>query len=189
MVQFYFEEIVGEEFYGDFGQLATMYEQCTFVDCDFTGSDFSKITFVDCAFENCNLSNVTVQGTVLNDCRFRRSKLIGIHFSEAAQETLELLFDDCRIDSVVFDNVVLQKIKMGKSELVRSEIHWADFSGADFSECDLRETRFYNCNLENADFRNASNIHFDIRENRISGATFSIECAPELLESFGIFFE
>lgn len=185
MVQHLFEEIIDEEI-TELGEIATLYELCHFTNCDFTGIDLSRVTFVDCDFTRCNFSAVKVAGTIMNNCRFRESKLVGIHFSDMAQETLELAFDQCRIDSCSFDNLVLMKLKFGGSDLIRTEFSWSDFSGGDFSGCDLKESRFINCNLEKCDFRNAAHLDIDLRENRVTGAKFSMAAAVELLYPFGV---
>ncbi len=185
-MEYMFEEVVNEEIEGEIGEPAALYEQCRFIRCDFTGIDLSKVTFVDCSFELCNLSSIKVGGTVMNECRFIESKLIGINFADMAQETLALCFKQCRIDSSIFDNVQLPGINFGESELLRCEFLWSDFSGADFSSCNLKGTRFSNCNIEKSDFRGTDNLMIDLQDNRVKGASFSISAAPELLLPFGI---
>jgi len=182
-------EIVNEKIEEVPAEFALMYEQCSFVNCDFTGTDISKITFVDCSFDMCNLSSLKCGGTVLSGVAFNNCKLVGIHFSDFAQETMDISFKGCRLDSAVFENLTLKKVAWGESDLLRCEFIWSNFTGADFSGCDLRESRFINCVLEKTDFRGITNLDIDIRENRVTDAKFSILSAVDLLTPMGILFD
>ncbi len=182
-------EVANEQIVETPTDFALVYEQCSFESCDFTGADISNVTFVDCTFSMCNLSSLKCGGTVLSGVKFSNCKLVGIHFADFAQETLDISFESCRLDSAVFDNITLKKLALGESDLLRCEFLWTDLTGANFSGCDLRESRFINCVLEKTDFREISNLNIDIRDNRVTDAKFSILSAVDLLIPMGIIFE
>jgi|GEM_PF-5305680 len=59
------------------------FENCWFVNCDFSYADLSKQVFTDCEFEGCNLSLVKLIETGLQDVRFKNCKLSGADFSKS----------------------------------------------------------------------------------------------------------
>ncbi len=179
-------EVTNEEIHGEIDELAPVYEQCQFKNVDFTGMNCSNITFVNCDFINCNFSAVKMGGTILNDCRFVGSKLVGVHFADLAQETLSVSFKECRIDSAIFESVNLKGTNFEESDIVRSEFIWSDLSKANFFCCEFRESRFSNCNFEKANFEGASHLNLDLSMNKVKGAKFSLLSAADLLAPFEI---
>ena len=57
--------------------LSTVFENCTFVRCNFSETDFQGSKFYDCTFENCNLSVMKIKHCSFNTVEFRYSKLMG----------------------------------------------------------------------------------------------------------------
>src|SRR3954465_7093293 len=60
------------------------YENCTFINCDFSNSDLSHISFVECQFTGSNLSMVTLIKTVFKDIKFKDCKLLGLSFDNCS---------------------------------------------------------------------------------------------------------
>ena len=58
------------------------YENCTFVDCDFSNSNLSEILLVHCEFLNCNISLVNLFETSLRNVQFKECKILGINFQD-----------------------------------------------------------------------------------------------------------
>ncbi len=51
------------------------YENCTFLNGDLSGSDFSEIKFIDCHFEGCNLCLVKISDTAFRNVIFIECKV------------------------------------------------------------------------------------------------------------------
>ena len=43
------------------------YEDCVFINCDFSETNFSNFTFIECQFEQCDLSNTNLTETAFRD--------------------------------------------------------------------------------------------------------------------------
>ena len=58
------------------------YENCAFINCNFTALDLSNINFIECTFENCNFSIARVINTGLREVSFKGCKLLGMRFED-----------------------------------------------------------------------------------------------------------
>ena len=68
------------------------YENCAFINCNFTALDLSNINFIECTFENCNLSNVELKNTQFQSVLFIDCKLMGLFFSSCNKLMLDISF-------------------------------------------------------------------------------------------------
>ena len=75
-------------------------------------------------------------------------------------------FSDCRFGDCTFDDCRL--------------------AGADFRGVPLGRTQFSRCDLEKADFREATEYIIDPTTNRLRGARFSFPDVVALLNGFGL---
>ncbi len=165
------------------------YENCRFVQCNFTGSDISKIAFIDCVFESCNLSNVKLNKTNFRDASFKDCKMLGLHFETCNQLVLSVALDSCELDHSSF-----YKTKMKKTNFLNCRMHEVDFtecdlSGAVFNNCDLQNAVFASSNLEKTDFSTSYNYTLDPDNNRLKKTKFSAQGALGLLSKHDIIIE
>ena len=70
------------------------YENCEFLQCDFSNYSLKEINFIDCRFLDCNFSLSNFNQTLLQNVLFKDSKLIGANFSNAKDFGLELKFEN-----------------------------------------------------------------------------------------------
>lgn len=162
------------------------YENCTFLNCDFTNANLSDINFLESEFIDCNLSLAKLTQTSLIEVRFKNCKLLGLHFEDCNNQTISVTFDGCMINLCSFN-----KLKLKKSVFVNSRIYEVDFSETDltrseFKNCDLQRTIFHHTDLEGADFRTSFNYIIDPESNRIRRARFSVSGISGLLNKYDI---
>jgi uncharacterized protein YjbI with pentapeptide repeats len=162
------------------------YENCTFKNCNFYGSDLSNIIFRECLFDGCDLSLAAFKNTTLNDIRFVNCKLLGIQFQECNSFLLSFGFENCILKLSVFYKLKLKKISFINCNLQEADFTETDLTGAIFENCDLYRTVFFGTTLEKADFRSSFNYSLDPERNRIKKARFSRLGVTGLLDKYNI---
>ncbi len=173
------EEIISKEF-----------EDCTFVNCDFSEAQLRHCIFDDCRFLKCNMSVMKVDGCRFSNVVFEESKLSGIDWTKALYSEIlldaPLTFLNCIVDYSSFYGLTLQSLVMRECKAYDVDFRESDLSGADLRESDLTDTLFRNTNLSGADLTLAENYTIDINVNTIKGAKFSRYEALTLLDGLEI---
>ncbi|EGV42368.2 pentapeptide repeat-containing protein [Bizionia argentinensis JUB59] len=165
------------------------YDNCQFIDCDFSEVFLSSTSFMECEFINCNLSSAKVKGVMFKDVSFVECKLLGVLFQECnpflfsisakhsnfsyasfyAMKLTSMTFESCNLDHVDFTNANASKVK--------------------FIECSLSHAIFKNTNLEKTDLQTATNFSIQPEQNNIKQAKFSTMGALLLLNHYQITIE
>lgn len=163
-----------------------IYEQCSFINCNFANSDLSEVVFTDCIFISCNLTLVQITKTAFRNIKFTECKMLGISFDNCNEFGLAFSFDNCNLNHASFF-----KTKIKKTVFKGSTLHEVDFTGCDltgslFDHCDHTRATFENSILEKVDFRTSFNYSFDPDVNRIRKAKFSLYGLPGLLNKYDI---
>lgn len=173
------EEIISKEF-----------EECTFVNCDFSEVQLRHCIFEDCRFLKCNMSVMKVDGSRFSNVVFEESKLSGIDWTKAVYSDIlldsPLTFLNCIVDYSSFYGLTLQSLVMRECKAYDVDFRESDLSGGDLRESDLTDTLFRNTNLSGADLTLAENYTIDINVNTIKGAKFSRYEALSLLDGLEI---
>jgi uncharacterized protein YjbI with pentapeptide repeats len=162
------------------------YEQCTFLNCDFSGSDLSGTSFVECQFKECNLSMAKVANTAFKEVRFKACKLVGLHFDSCNPFLLGFLFEGCQLNLSSFYRLTIKKTRFLDCSLQEVDFAEADLSQSQFINCDLTGAIFDRTNLEKADFRTSYNYAIDPENNRLKKAKFSLNGVAGLLGKYNI---
>lgn len=162
------------------------YENCTFLDCDFSNSDISGLNFIDCEFKGCNLSMVLMHDTIFNNVIFTDCKMLGLQFENCNDLLLTISFFNCTLNHSLFSGIDLKKTTFEKSIL-----HEVDFANTDlyksvFKGCDLQNSLFVNTNLQESDFTGSFNYLIDPEINRIRKAKFDLPGVLGLLAKYDI---
>lgn len=165
----------------DRADLASEYENCTFAECDFKGTDLSKIKFI-----NCNFSNACLINTLLNDVKFLDCKLLGVNFFECNPFIVSVYFEGCQMNMASFYELKLKGIIFKNCSLQVVDFIKTDLTSSVFDNCDLQSAMFERTILKNADFRSSVNYSFDPEQNSISKAKFSIFGLVGLLGKYDI---
>lgn len=184
-----FENVLfrGEE-YTESKFLSKEFERCRFVNCNFTASQFIDCYFDACIFKNCNLSTARMNGCTFREVIVDGSKLIGILWYESKKRgfPLSITFKDSFLDYSSFFEMDLRKCFFDNVTAVE-----VDFSGADLSKVRLSKVRlsgavFSHTNLKGTDFSQATDYLFNLAENQVKGASFSMPEALNLFYPFGV---
>jgi uncharacterized protein YjbI with pentapeptide repeats len=167
-----------------------------FIDCRFTGCNFSTATLRECVFQNCqfkecDLSLVTVPGSVFSGVHFENSKITGVNLVEAEWEKTGLLkasvaFVNCNVSHSTFFGLKLKKLLLTKCIAHDVDFGEADLTGANFTHTDFAESRFFKTNLTQADFTHAVHYSIGVHVNTVKKAKFSLPEAMSLLHALEI---
>ena len=162
------------------------YENCNFTDCNFAGVNLSDFSFEDCTFENCDLSNARVNNTAFKNIHFKSCKLIGVQFDTCNTFLLAFKFTLCIMNYTSFYSLKIPETNFKECSIVEADFTETDLSKAVFEACDLSGTVFSKTKLLKADFRSSVNFTIDPEQNGMSGAKFSLESLPGLLQKYDI---
>ncbi|MEN8697409.1 MAG: pentapeptide repeat-containing protein [Bacteroidia bacterium] len=168
------------------GELDHEYEQCAFINCDFTGLYFTDIAFEECTFSTSNFTEVKIKNTAFKKVSFTECKMLGLQFSQCNSFLLELNFDGCQLDYASFyqlnlSNARLENCSLKDVDFVECKLHKASFSGSDLYAATFEQTDLTQC-----DFRGAENYSMDPNINQLKGAIFSKDEVLGLLVKYGI---
>ncbi len=161
---------------------AIYFDNCTFVECDFTKSIFYNCKFTECTFINCDLSLAILKSCIFNDVSFENSKLLGISWSNCV-EPFDVRFDACNISQNSFHLLDLRQIKFVNSLIKDTGFEECNLEAALFDNCNLEQTVFIKNNLKKSNFVTSKNYLIDPEQNDIKKAEFSL---PEALSFLSI---
>lgn len=162
------------------------YDNCVFIDCNFSNTHLSNCTFLECSFTDCNLTNVKFGGTTFNDVTFENCKLLGADFSVCNNFMLQLRFRESVLDLAIFAGLNLANTHFNACPLKEADFTETILTGARFNSCDLSRATFENADLEKVDFSTAYNFTIDPEQNKMKGAKFSKETIAGLLGKYNI---
>lgn len=166
------------------------FNDCTFTGCRWDNVRVRNCTFLSCTFQHCSWSSVVFSFCQMRDawfsgCAFRsiawgglqgRSALVQpfgkaerceFRYNEFSGMTfVGFDFSSCRFGDCIFDDCRL--------------------AGANFRCVPLGRTQFSRCDLQKADFREATDYAIDPSANKMQGARFSFPDVVALLSGFGL---
>lgn len=162
------------------------FENCTFINCDFSYADLSNKIFTECRFTDCNLSLATVINTGFQNVHFKHCKLSGVNFSKSQDFLFEVHCEGSIMDNAVFFRKKNKKAIFTDCSMVETDFTEADLTDAKFDSCNLNRAFFDRTILKNADLRTSFNYIIDPDTNVIKKARFSTEGLPGLLAKYDI---
>ena len=162
------------------------YDYCTFINCNFSGSELHNTRFLECEFKDCNLGNVKLRNAIFMDVKFTGCKLIGLVFDESSRFHAGASFENCTLNYTSFYGKSMKEMLFRSSTIHEADFSDCDLTGSLFENCDLKDTKFENTVLEKCDFSKAYNYIIDPQKNRIKKARFSLSGLPGLLYSHDI---
>jgi fluoroquinolone resistance protein len=175
--------------YSTLAHIPCEYEQCTFINCRFTGADISGDGFDNCVFEGCDLSNTKLVQTTFREVWFRNCKMLGLHFDDCNDFLLSFSFEGCQLNMSVFYKLNLKKTHFKKCNLLEVDFTNTNLTNAVFEECELSGATFDNTMLDGADLRTAYNFTINPENNHIKKAMFSLHGLPGLLDKYKLIIE
>ncbi len=162
------------------------YDNCIFINCNFSEINLSNCIFSECEFRECNLSNAIVRATAFKEVYFYASKMLGIAFDEIDDFLISMSFEECKLSFCSFKGLSLKKQKNVKCDMEQVDFTEANLSDALFDECNLEHAIFEFTKLENVNFKTSINYTIDPEINTITGAKFSLRNVSGLLEKYKI---
>mgnify|MGYP000046403890 FL=1 len=165
------------------------YENCKFLNCDFSNSKLTECSFADCEFIGCNLSLAKIDKTSFREVHFVDCKLLGLGFDHCIEFLFSVSFSNCILNLASLYGKNLKKITFENCSLQDVDFTQADLSNVKFNTCDLIRAKFVNTNLEKADFRTSYNYSFNPALNRMKKAKFSVAGIYGLLDNYDIVIE
>jgi uncharacterized protein YjbI with pentapeptide repeats len=177
-----FERVI----YGETKVNWTEFQNCNFIKCDLSNSDFCNNRFIDCTFEGCNLSMVKLGGATLNNMVCKDCKVIGVNFGECDDFLFQVRFENCTLDYTSFMGKKMTKTRFIKTSLKEVNFAQANLSGSIFQESDLSNAVFNGTDISSANFSTAFNYSFDPELNIVKKAVFSMDGLPGLLFKYNI---
>jgi fluoroquinolone resistance protein len=165
------------------------FKNCIFKHCNFMQCTFESCSFVDCTFENCDLSVIKHNKTHFANLIFKKSKAIGVNWTEKFSFKITLEFYNSVINYSIFMGMTLRNFK-----LIDSIAHEVDFGDTKMKDAictgtDFQDSVFLRTQLTNADFRKATNYTINPQNNAVKKANFSLPDALTLLSEFGVIVE
>ncbi|RZL50363.1 MAG: pentapeptide repeat-containing protein, partial [Pedobacter sp.] len=171
------------------GKKSTVFDDCTFKNCDLTEAHFYGCDFVKCTFDNCNLSMVKLANVGLDNIFFANCKMVGADFSHTKDFLFSANFTNCILDYAAFMKKKNRKAKFLGCSLKGADFAEADLTEAKFDKCDLSAAVFVRTILNGANFITAVNFTIDPEKNQLRKAKFSTDGLAGLLENYGIIVE
>lgn len=165
------------------------FEQCTFINCDFSNAQIISTHFTDCSFVGCNFSMTNLSQSMLNNISFIDCKILGVKFNLCHDFIFEVSFNNCILDYSSFEKRKMQKTIFHDSSLKSVDFTGSNLKQSTFINSDLQEAIFYNSNIQEVDFTSAFNYTIDLGLNNIKKARFSKDNLSGLLSHYNIIIE
>jgi fluoroquinolone resistance protein len=162
------------------------FENCKFINCDFSYADFAGLVFMECRFEGCNLSLIKLSDAGLQNIMFKDCKLSGANFSKSQDFLFEASFNNCILDNAIFYKKKNKGAKFTDCSMVETDFTEADLTDVQFINCNLNRAFFNLTTLKNADLRTSYNFIIDPDINILKKARFSVHGLPGLLAKYDI---
>jgi fluoroquinolone resistance protein len=162
------------------------FDNCTFLNCNFSGLNMTAKVFYETVFEACDMSNANLNNTSFQDVSFINCKLLGLRFDACKTFLLEFKFTDSSLNYSSFFGLKIPKTIFKNCNLTEVDFSEADLNNTNFEGSNLLGAMFSNTILEVADFRNTANFSIDPELNYIRKAKFSGDSLFGLLYKYNL---
>ena len=162
------------------------YENCAFIDCNFTNCIFLAASFIDCKFVNCNFNGAKINHTSLRTVYFNKCKISDVNFAMIDKFIFEIHFKDCILDFSKFYALKLKGTTFTNTSLVAVDFMAADLSEVVFENCDLYRSEFDKAIANKTNFKTSFNYTINPEKTKIKKAIFSLEGVKGLLYKYDI---
>ncbi|MBH0045460.1 pentapeptide repeat-containing protein [Pseudoalteromonas sp. NZS11_1] len=166
------------------------FEECIFIDCDFSDGQFKNCRFIECSFKNCNLSSLKWNYSSLENVSFSHCKLNSLQWADVDWPALSInapvSFNYCELSNSSFFELTLKALKLTHCFAKNVDFRHADLSGSIFTGTDFRDSEFFQTNVTKCDFVGATAFNIDLNNNMLANAKFDRFEALNLLTSLNI---
>src|SRR5687767_3388974 len=74
------------------------YDDCDFINCQFSSSNLLNFSFTECKFKDCDLSMAKISNASFKDVTFVNCKLLGLLFNDCNSFLFSARFENCSLD-------------------------------------------------------------------------------------------
>lgn len=173
--------------------LYKFFNDCSFVNCNFTNTKFDGCNFNNCRFENCNLSLVKIPGCYIHATCFTTCKLVGIDWTAATWKVSSKRrvpftnqFRESILDYSLFVGLNLSGVEMVGCMAREVYFERANLQHGNFANTDFSGAIFTNCDLSGSDLSEARNYSINPTYNTLTKAKFSLPEAMSLIYTLDI---
>lgn len=160
------------------------FEDCTFIQCDFSRISLDFFKFEHCSFEECNLSNLRFNQTSFQECEFTECKLTGVSFESINPFLFGIKCRNCDLSYAYFAQNDLRRSYFIQCNFLGAQFVEVRAQNVDFSGCNFEGTVFDHSNLEEANLVNTSNLSMNIGSNKVTGMKINQYNLAGLLGSY-----
>ncbi|SHI15382.1 pentapeptide repeat-containing protein [Ferrimonas marina] len=166
------------------------FDQCQFIDCDFSEIQWHRCVFIDCQFLRCNLNLAQLGFSQFREVAFEHCRMLGLDWTRVNWPRLvpfaPIRFDQCLLSESSFAGLKLNGLQMVECKAHNVDFQQGHFVEADFQHSDFSGSIFHQSNLTLANFAEAQNYRINLYDNTLSGARFTRFDALGLLEDLDI---
>lgn len=159
--------------------------RCTFRQARLQETRWRRTRLEDCVIEDSDLTRLDPSGLALAGVVLRRSKLLGVDFTDLASNP-DVRFEECNLEYAVFRRTNLRKTKLLGSNLRGASFVECDLVEADLSGSDLSGASFESCRMRKADLGSAHGAYVDPARNEIKDLRISVETAVLMAQALGL---
>lgn len=132
----------------------TKFKQCTFIECDIFGVNFSNATLGKVAFIKCLMDKTVLSGiNIKSGCFAQNCSLLASNFAFA--NLCSVNFRGSFLTDAIFENAILKGSDFSECDLSRANFCFADLFQARFVRADLTGVMFNSANLFETVFQHA----------------------------------
>jgi fluoroquinolone resistance protein len=161
------------------------FTHCVFRGLRASGSRWKHVRLEDCVFEDCDLTRAQFPATRLDGVIFRRSKLMGVDWSNISSNP-SIGFEECDLRYASFVKLNLRKTNVRSCKAIEAVFIACHLGEADFTDTDLAGANFDDCELAKTNLATARNAFLLPAKNRVKNARISVETAVLLAMSYGM---
>jgi len=166
------------------------FEDCKFVNCNLSVTQFLECEFIDCEFKNSDLTLIQFDKSKFLETDFKNCKITGVNWTSLDWRSITLVspifFQSCDISFSVFNSLELHELNLQNSKAHSVDFSECDLKGSNFFKTDFMDSRFSLSKLDKCNFEEAINYYIDPLKNSIEGAKFSSPEVLSLLSHFKI---
>lgn len=188
MSQYFENSIFNAEDFSHDSSTSAEFVGCQFIGIDLSDFNFSKLKFLDCTFSECNFSNASLKSGVFRGVSFKKSKLIGLNWTEATT-VASCSYSDCIMDYCVFHSMNLKGFSFIDCKMMEVEFADSQLVKSVITGCMLRGSSFNKADLSGVDLRGSTEYFIDVRFTNVKKAKFSMPEAMSLLSSLDVVIE
>jgi fluoroquinolone resistance protein len=160
------------------------FEYCQFKGIKFCELSLNRVSFRDCTFDQCNLTGTKVLGSSFSNIEFIECNLMGVNWS-LLHRFEDCNFRGCKLDYSYFQNLKLKKFRCVDCSLKDVDFSFSQLTDSDFSGSVLTGTTFANADLSKANFKTSKDYFIDPIVTKIKGTRFGLPDAFVLLTALG----